>query len=172
MPGRFFVSQLYQVPDPPDNLPTDLNPDIAYEDLPEVMWELPAVIASESLRDLHSQLVRGLRRDAAHLPTGTLQSMQLERIAYYYILIRYRDHTNTWTSPRDRLAIYKLWRELSSDFNSVAYGNKISPEDLHAIVASHTAKLVAGVLRTMPNHEARPLYAKFAAALDAGPVSE
>lgn len=144
---------------------------LAYEELPETMWELPSLVADESLRALHAQLIRGLRRDAAHLPTGTLQSMQLERIAYYYILIRYKDHTNTWSSPRDRIGTYKLWRDLASDFNSVAYGNKISPEDLHAIVASHTAKIVASVLRTMPHHEARPLYSKFAAALEAEPAA-
>jgi hypothetical protein len=165
------VTQLYPVPDQ-DNLPVLQDPDAtAFDELPETMWNLPAAIADDSMRDLHAQLIRGLRRDAAHLPTGTLQSMQLERIAYYYILIRYRDHTNTWSSPRDRLATYKLWRDLSSDFNSVAYGNKISPEDLHAIVASHTAKLVAGVLRSMPHNEARPLYAKFAAALDSSPAA-
>jgi hypothetical protein len=166
------VTSLYQVPDPVDNLPVLQDTEAtAFDELPETMWNLPAAIADESMRDLHAQLIRGLRRDAAHLPTGTLQSMQLERIAYYYILIRYRDHTNTWSSPRDRLSTYKLWRDLSSDFNSVAYGNKISPEDLHAIVASHTAKLVASVLRTMPHTEARPLYAKFAAALDSAPSS-
>lgn len=161
------MTALYQVPDPPaSSAPARLDSALAYDELPAEMWTLPATIANDSLRELHAQLIRGLRRDAAHLPTGTLQSMQLERIAYYYILIRYRDLTNTWPSPRDRLGTYKLWRDLSADFNSVAYGNKISPEDLHAIVASHTAKLVAGVLRTLPQHEAKPLFVKFAAALD------
>ena len=164
------MTQLYQVPDLPARA-TSLESDLAYGELPEEMWELPATIADDSLRSLHAHIVRGLRRDATHLPTGMLQSMQLERIAYYYILIRYRDATNTWGSNRDRLSIYKLWRDLASDFTHVAYGNKISPEDLHAIVASHTAKIVAGVLRTMPNAESRPLYAKFAAALETDSVS-
>jgi hypothetical protein len=162
------VTALYSVPTPPPAHVSNLDSDFAYADLPESMWSLPGHIADESLRTLHAQLIRGLRRDAAHLPTGTLQSMQLERIAYYYILIRYRDATNTWPNSRDKFSVYKLWRDLAADFTHVAYGNKISPEDLHAIVASHTAKVVASVLRTMPSAEARPLYSKFAAALESG----
>lgn len=163
------MTQLYSVPSPPSCVDT-VEPEFAYQDLPESMWSLPGHIADESLHALHAQLVRGLRRDAAHLPTGTLQSMQLERIAYYYILIRYRDSTDTWSNSRDKLSVYKLWRDLAADFTHVAYGNKISPDDLHAIVASHTAKVVASVLRTMPSNEARPLYSKFAAALESGPA--
>lgn len=141
----------------------------AFTELPDNMWELPSIVTDSALRDLHSILVRGLRRDAAHLPTGTLQAMQLERIAYYYIFIRWRDMKNSWLNDRDRSATYKLWRDLSADFCSVAYGNKISPEALHGIVATHTAKVVAHVLRTLPSDQSRPLYAKFAAALEAGP---
>lgn len=140
---------------------------IAYADFPEQMWALPEVIADESLRELHARLISGMRRDAQHLPTGTLQAMQLERIAFYYILIRWREMQDNWTSDRERSSTYKLWRDLTTDFNQTAYGNKISPEDLHAIVATHTAKVVAGVLRTMPAEQARPLYAKFASALEA-----
>lgn len=139
----------------------------AFEELPEAMWELPHVVADSALRELHSQLIRGLRRDARHLPTGTLHAMQLERIAYYYILIRYNDANESWSSETDKRNTYKLWRDLSSDFNQIAFGRKISPEDLHAVVASHTAKIVANVLRQIPNDQAKPLYAKFAAELDA-----
>lgn len=165
------MTQLYSVPAPPPAHVENLEPEFAYSELPEIMWSLPGHIADESLRQLHASLLRGLRRDAAHLPTGTLQSMQLERVAYYYILIRYRDATNSWTNSRDKQAVYKLWRDLAADFTHVAYSNKISPDDLHAIVASHTAKIVASVLRTMPNNEARPLYSKFAAALESAPAA-
>lgn len=141
----------------------------AFSNLPQEMWSLPSVVKDSALRDLHTQLLKGLRRDAMHLPTGTLQAMQLERIAYYYIYIRWRDTHNSWLNDKDRSATYKLWRDLSSDFCAVAYGNKISPEALHGIVATHTAKVVAHVLRTLPAAQSRPLYAKFAAALESGP---
>lgn len=166
---------LFPVPDQPleyDPQSFDVDAPGAFSDLPELMWDLPAAIANASLRDLHQKLIRGLRRDAMHLPTGTLQAMQLERIAFYYVYIRWREMNDSWASDRERSSTYKLWRDLASDFNSVAYGNKISPEDLHAIVATHTAKVVAGVLRTVPQEQARPLYAKFATALESGPVAE
>lgn len=148
----------------------DDDPPVAFDDLPDNMWALPAAVTDSALRALHTTLVRGLRRDAAHLPTGTLQAMQLERIAYYYIYIRWMDMREAWSpAGKDRQSIYKLWRDLSSDFCSVAYGNKISPEMLHGIVATHTAKVVASVLRTLPADQSRPLYSKFAAALEAGP---
>jgi hypothetical protein len=160
---------LYPVVSRPSAIPVPNVVTGAFDDLPEKMWELPSEITDRSLRDLHSRLIRGLRKDAAHLPTGTLQAMQLERIAYYYIYIRWNEMTGSWSGPRDRGVTYKLWRDLSSDFCSVAYGNKISPDTLHTIVATHTAKVVAQVLKTLPSDQSRPLYAKFAAALESGP---
>lgn len=166
---------LYPVPDSPDaeivNIPDVIVPQESYKELPDSMWQLPKSIADSAFRDLHERLISGLRRDTAHLPTGTLQAMQIERIAYYYIVIRFNEMRlgDAW-STKEKNAMYKLWRDLASDFNQVAYGNKISPEDLHAIVATHTAKIVAKVLRSIPNDQAKPLYEKFAAALESGPA--
>jgi hypothetical protein len=151
---------IYAVPDAPPETPE------AFAELPEVMWELPARIADATLRDLHASLVRGMRRDAAHLPTGTLQAMQLERICSIYIHIRYNESTGRWRSESDRRAMYKLWRDLTSDFNATVYNGKISPEDLHNIIQSHTAKIIAAVLSSLPSEQARPLYPVFATALD------
>jgi hypothetical protein len=138
----------------------------SFKELPSEMWELPAQIADASLRDLHSHLLAGMRRDVEHMPTGTLQAMQLERICYYYILIRYHESTGTWRDSADKRALYKLWRDLSSDFNATVYGGKISSDDLNNIVQANTARVVAAVLSSLPSEQARPLYGAFAAALD------
>lgn len=142
-------------------------PEEAFGGLPSVMWALPSRIAEPALRDLHVHLVRGMRKDAAHLPTGTLQAMQLERICTLYVTIRYNEATNRWRSDSDRRALYKLWRDLTSDFNVTVYNGKISPEDLHNIIQTNTAKIIAAVLSGLPKDQARPLYAVFATALDA-----
>jgi hypothetical protein len=151
---------LYAVADPSP------EPVEAFGELPEVMWSLPERVADGALRDLHEHLMRGMRRDASHLPTGVLQAMQVERICTIYIQIRFNESTNRWRSEGDRRALYKLWRDLTSDFNVTVYNGKVSPEDLHNIVQTNTAKIVAAVLSRLPREQANPLYAVFASALD------
>ncbi len=161
--SRELSRSLYPVPDPPS--PEQPSAE-AFAELPEVMWELPARVADAALRDLHAQLVRGMRRDASHLPTGTMQAMQVERICTVYIQIRYNESSGRFRSESDRKAMYKLWRDLTADFNAVVYNGKVSPEDLHHIVQTHTAKIIAAVLSGLPAEQARPLYPVFASALD------
>jgi len=158
---------LHAVSDPPapDQVPVE-----AFAELPDVMWGLSSQVADVALRELHEHLVRGMRRDAAHLPTGTLQAMQVERICAIYVWIRYSESVNRWRSEADRRSMYKLWRDLTSDFNATVYNGKVSPEDLRNIVQTNTAKVIAAVLSGLPRDQARPLYAAFASALDDGLV--
>lgn len=162
--ARELSRPVYAVPDLPQ---PGTVPSEAFSDLPEVMWDLPQRVASETLRELHSSLMQGMRRDAAHLPTGTLQAMQIERICTIYVLIRFNESVGEWRSDSDRRSTYKLWRDLTVDFNSVVYGGKVSPDDLRNIVQAHTAKIIAAVLAGLPAAQARPLYPMFASALDA-----
>lgn len=140
--------------------------DLAFPELPGAMWQLATASAFPTeLRDLYFSLVDGLRRDAQHLPVGTVGAMQLERVAFYYVSIRYGELHGGWTRT-DRDALYKRYREASNDFAAHGHSKKIDPAELHQIVSNHTAKIVANVLRTMPADQAKPLYRRFAAALD------
>lgn len=140
--------------------------DLAFPQLPGAMWQLTTATQFPSeLQELYFSLIDGLRRDAQHLPVGTVGAMQLERVAFYYVSIRYGEAHGGWTRA-DRDALYKRYREASNDFASHGHSKKIDPAELHQIVSNHTAKIVANVLRTMPADQAKPLYRRFAAALD------
>lgn len=141
--------------------------DLAFDQLPSHMWAAPSDATNE-LRQLHASLVEELRRDAQHLPTGTIAAMQLERVATYYIKIRYHESLNNWPTVRYREHLYKLWRDTANDLAAGAHSSKISPEALHQIVSSHTARIVASVLQTLPREESTPLYKRFAAAIEEG----
>jgi hypothetical protein len=143
--------------------------DLAFPELPHTMWQLTNTISSfpQELQELYYSLVDGLRRDAQHLPVGTIAAMQLERVAFYYVQIRYGEAHGGWTR-QDRDALYRRYREASQDFAAHGHSKKINPEELHQIVSQHTAKIVANVLRQLPAAEAQPLYRKFAKALDYG----
>jgi hypothetical protein len=143
--------------------------ELAFDDLPSSMWGLGGDFPQE-LRQLHSSLVDSLRRDARHLPTGVVAAMQLERVAYYYIKIRYHESAGNWPNPRYREHLYKLWRDSANDLAAGAHSTKISPDALHQIVSSHTAKIVASVLSNLPREQAKPLYQRFASALDEEPA--
>lgn len=142
-----------------------IQPDLAFSDLPSQMWSAPTELPDE-LRNLHASLVDSLRRDAQHLPTGTLGAMQVERVAYFYVRLRYHETSNNWPNPKYREHLYKLYRDSANDLTAAAHSTKISPDSLHQIVSSHTAKVVASVLGTLPREQASPLYRKFANALE------
>lgn len=142
-----------------------IQPDLAFSDLPSSMWVEPTEFPAE-LKSLFRSLVDSLRRDAQHLPTGTLGAMQVERVAYYYVRIRWHESAGNWPNPKFREHLYKLYRDAQNDLTAAAHSTKISPDALHQIVSSHTAKIVANVLKSLPREEAQPLLRKFAYALD------
>jgi hypothetical protein len=144
-----------------------VQPELAFDDLPSSMWGAPGSVQGE-LRQLHASLVDSLRRDARHLPTGVVAAMQLERVAFYYIKIRSHETAGDWPNPRYREHLYKLWRDTANDLAAGAHSTKISPDALHQVVSQHTAKIVASVLSTMPREDAKPLYKRFAQALEEG----
>jgi len=159
----------YLQPVPKDS-PQDcelVSTDLAFDELPSAMWRAPTDATTE-LQQLHASLVEELRRDAQHLPTGTIAAMQLERVATYYIKIRYHESANNWPNVRYREHLYKLWRDTANDLAAGAHSSKISPDALHQIVSSHTARIVASVLQTLPREQSKPLYQRFAAAIEEG----
>lgn len=164
MSGR---EHLHPVPDRIDQEVEIVQAEVAFGTLPAVMWQAPVDVI-EDLKNLHTSLIESLRRDAQHLPTGTIAAMQLERVAYFYIRLRYHEMLGNWPNPRYREHLYKLWRDSANDLVSASQSSKISPEALHKIVSSHTARVVANVLQTIPREQANPLYRKFAAELEAG----
>lgn len=138
--------------------------DLAFTELPSVMWDYPPE-AGDELRSLHIALLDGLRRDAQHLLSGTLAAMQLERVATFYIKIRWHETHGGW-NRQDRNFYMKLYRDAANDLSALNQSKKISPDELHQIVSQHTAKVIAKVLRTMPAEQAQPLFRQFAEALD------
>lgn len=164
MPNR---DHLQPVPDDELHDVELVQPDLAFDELPSSMWGAPGEVASE-MRQLHASLIDSLRRDARHLPTGVVAAMQLERVATYYVKIRSHEALNNWPNPKYREHLYKLWRESANDLAAGAHSTKISPEALHQIVSSHTAKIVANVLQTLPREQSKPLYQRFAQALEEG----
>lgn len=158
--------RLYPVPESTsdDSEVELLHPDLAFNDLPSSMWSASGNLPSE-LQSLHASLVDSLRRDAQHLPTGTLGALQVERVATYYVRIRYHEAASNWPNAKYREHLYKLYRDAQNDLTAAAHSTKISPEALHQIVSSHTAKLVAEVLGNLPREQAKPLYVEFARAL-------
>lgn len=144
----------------------EIVPDLAFSHLPSSMWTSPAQFPEE-LRRLYDSLLDSLRRDAQHLPGGTMAAMQIERLAFYYVTIRGFE-MNGGSTAREREAVYKRYRDTANDVAALGASKKLAPEELHQIVSQHTAKIVANVLRTMPSDQAKPLYRRFARALDEG----
>ena len=162
MPQRDY---LQPVSDSPGQEIELVQPDLAFAELPSAMWELPPDIPAD-FRQLHASLVDSLRRDARHIPTGVVGAMQCERLAAFYIEIRFREARRVWPSPRYREHLMKSYRDAANDLAAGHASNKMDPELLHRIVSSHTAKIVASVLQGLPKEEARPLYQRFAQALE------
>jgi hypothetical protein len=57
----------------------------------DAAFTLPETVADPGLRRLYEVLITRMRRECAHLPQTTLTTLLIERIAYNYIVLRWKE---------------------------------------------------------------------------------
>ena len=80
-------------------------------------FTLPDAIAEdETLQALYDELVSRMRREALGLPMNTGQNLLIERIASFYVQIRWRENNGLFT-PAQQKDFNTYWLALNSEFN-------------------------------------------------------
>lgn len=130
--------------DPMDSAPPD---DLA------VAFALPEEIAQDSdLAALHSALVTRLRREAAGLPMNTTQQLLLERIAYNYIVMRFKERTGGFSTPAQQKDYNTFWLSMTQEFNKLLLAND---DKLREALLMEINKIVLGGLEIIKDPEDR-----------------
>lgn len=100
------------LPQPPEELDDSL--DLAYT--------LPDNITDFRLRRLYKILIDRMRRESAHLPMNTVQQLLIERIAYNYIVMRFKEAANTieegaFAHATQQKEYNTFWLSMTQEFN-------------------------------------------------------
>lgn len=83
----------------------------------EAAFTLPEYIAEdETLQGLYTEIVTRMRHEALGLPMNTGQNLLIERIASFYVQIRYRENNGLFT-PTQQKDFNTYWLALHSEFN-------------------------------------------------------
>lgn len=86
----------------------------------ESAFQLPADIARDlGLAGLYESMVERLRREARGLPMNTVQQLLIERIASFYVQIKYRERNNSWAGINQQKEFNAYWLSLTSEFNKL-----------------------------------------------------
>jgi len=94
------------------------NPDVLPDQPLDDIFTLPPHIAEDpQIARWHDEQVRKLRADAAGVPMSSVQEMLLERIAYTYADMRYKERTQPNRSSRDRRDDNAAFMTMTDSFN-------------------------------------------------------
>lgn len=87
-------------------------------------FRLPAFIREdEELSSLYVETVARLREEAKGIPMNTVQRLLMERIATFYVTIKYREDTDTWAGATQQKDFNTYWLSLTSEFNTILQKN-------------------------------------------------
>lgn len=83
----------------------------------ERAFQLPDYVReSPELVELYNEMVSRLRQEADGLPMGTLQHLLIERIASFYVQIKFKENTNDFRLNQQK-EFNTYWLQLTTEFN-------------------------------------------------------
>lgn len=99
--------------------------DAAPADGLDAAFDLPEHIRDDArLVELHGEIVGRLRREASALPMSTVQTLLLERIAFYYVDLQYKERNNGFRRPTEQKDYNTFWLSMTSEFNKLLVANQ------------------------------------------------
>ncbi len=85
----------------------------------DVAFELSELIVDPKLRGLYEVLIARMRDEAKHLPMNTVQQLLIERIAYNYIVLRYKERGELggFNNTNVQQDLNTFWLSMTQEFN-------------------------------------------------------
>lgn len=140
--------------------------------LPAAAYALPDFVPEE-LQVLHSELVSRLREEARHIPhMGTIAELLIERIAFNYILLRYKEGATDdnarvgFTHERNQKEFNTFWLTMTQEFNKLTRGTMEAAE-MRDLVVNQVSDAMAAVLSEMEPGLAADLRTRLTQAFEA-----
>lgn len=114
--------------------------DAAPVDTLELAFTLPDEIAENAvLVAVYNEIRDRLRREAAGLPMGTVQTLLMERICFTYVLMKYKEQTGSFARTNEQKDFYAFWLSMTQEFNKILVANQ---DKLREALLDEVAKLV------------------------------
>lgn len=115
----------------------------------DLAFRLPDNIEDANLRQLYEILVVRMRRESAHLPMNTVQQLLIERIAYNYIVMRWKEmqpvgNDGGFQHATQQKEYNTFWLSMTQEFNKQL---RATDADYRAQVLKAMASVVADVLK-------------------------
>lgn len=128
----------------------------ALDDL-DIAFELPSNVTDPKLRKLYEVLVVRMRRESAHLPMNTVQQLLIERIAFNYIVLRWKESKNpgedgSFQSPTQQKDYNTFWLSMTQEFNKQMRSTDV---EFRQQVFRTMSEVVAGVLKEIEDPTVR-----------------
>lgn len=104
-----------------EDIDSQLNPlDAPPLDALDDAFALPEPYADdERIVRWHTEIVTRLRREAAGIPMTTAQTMLMERIAFFYVVMRYKEFNEGGISPRELKDNNSAFLSMLDSFNKL-----------------------------------------------------
>lgn len=99
---------------------TELDPDLKpIGDAFEAAFALPPNLP-ESLKELHAEILTSLRNEAKTVSMQTTQKMLMERIAYFYVAMKWREiDAEIPMSLKENKEMLDFWLKMLVEFNKL-----------------------------------------------------
>lgn len=113
---------------------------------------LPEWVDQHDMRALHTAIVERLRREASGMPMNTVQQLLLERIAYIYIVLKWKEETNGFSSPGQQKDFNAWWLSMTQEFNRLLTANQ---DRMREALLMQVQQIVNDSLRLISDEEDR-----------------
>jgi len=121
-------------------------------------YELPEHVTCPRLRRLYEVLIHRMREEAKHLPMNTVQQLLIERIAYNYIILRWKERGESggFGSASVQKEFNVFWLSMTQEFNRML--GKVEPvavSDRKALLRDIQKLIVSTVQSVVPDPKSR-----------------
>lgn len=104
---------------------TSVESQIAADERLDKVFSLPKTMVEEfpELSDIHDEIVMRLKSEAHGMPMNTVQTLLLERIAYNYVFLKYRELKGD-VAGKDQKDFNSFWLSMTTEFNRLLSVNE------------------------------------------------
>lgn len=132
---------------------TELDPDLApVGDALATAWKLPDEFPAE-YHTLHQEVLTRLRNEARAVSMSTVQSLIMERIAYFYVAMKYKESTSE-IGLKEQKEMLDFWLKTTTEFNRMLQASENKSKTTF-LVEIHN--ILRNSLKQVPDPEIRRL---------------
>lgn len=104
---------------------TSVESQIKADERLDQVFSLPSKMTEEfpQLAEIHDEIVLRFKSEAHGMPMNTVQTLLLERIAYNYVFLKYRELTGD-VAGKDQKDFNSFWLSMTQEFNRLLSVNE------------------------------------------------